>query len=283
MIEIGNFTREHVAATLGLSTSVNWNHIEEDWFRLLELNPEGCIGGFLDGELIATCSVSKYDDMGWVGTFLVDEQHRRKGYGSVVFAAMLERAGARGCEWLGIDSTDAGRPIYARNGFVEDEPIERWAGPNREGAGEGTEPLADDHWPSLLALDRASIGVGRERQLRRLAAEPGARVRVVTRGNRVTAFGFSRPGRIAGCVGPVVAESFDDAAAVIRALLADRRAADGERGVAIDVLGGDAFKALMTELGFKELRRLIRMFRPSKKRAVFSGPNVYAATALGMG
>jgi hypothetical protein len=70
---------------------------------------------------------------------------------------------------------------------------------------------------------------------------------------------------------------------IIDALLADRREIDGERGIAIDLLDNDAAKDIMTARGFTKLRRNIRMFVPLAGETVLTGPNVFAATGLGMG
>lgn len=49
-LEIRSFTREQIPDALGFCAQVGWNHIAADWQRCLDLNPEGCIGGFLDGK-----------------------------------------------------------------------------------------------------------------------------------------------------------------------------------------------------------------------------------------
>lgn len=282
-MEVRFFTQEHLEMALRLSNQVGWNHLKADWARCVDLNPNGCLGGFIDGQMMSTCTINQFGDFGWVGTFLVDQEHQRKGFGSVMFNAMLKQAQALGIEWLALDSTEAGRLIYTRCGFVQDESIERWTGPNAEGEPEDTLPLDETHWPSLLEMDAANTGVNRERQLRHLAGEPGAAVRVLERGGKVVAYGFSRPGRLAGSIGPLVAEDFGAARKILNALLSVRRALDGEGGIALDALEHGDFKELLTQKGFVMRRRLIRMFRPEKRRSVLSGGKVFAATALGMG
>jgi GNAT superfamily N-acetyltransferase len=282
-MEIRTFSAEHIEQTVALSAQVGWNHLPQDWQRCIDLNPRFCLAGFEDRKLVATTTVSKFGDLGWMGTFIVDKDHQKKGYGSMMLQAGIQRAQADGMNWFALDSSDVGRPIYTRFGFVLDEPIERWTGPGAAGDAGATQPLVREHWPGLLAMDRKVTGVDRERQLRHLAAEPGAAVRVLLDGDAIAAYGFSRPGRLSGSIGPLVAQDDAAAAAIFEALLADRRAIDGDRGIALDLLGHDSFKTYLAEKGCVMRRRNIRMFLPTKKRPVLSGPSVYFATGLGMG
>jgi GNAT superfamily N-acetyltransferase len=261
-----------------LSTQAGWNHLVEDWSRTIALSPESCLGLFCDGTLVTTCALTEFGSLGWFGLFLVDTDHRRKGLGTQVFDALLKLGRERGIQRFAMDSSDAGRPIYTRYGFELNEGIERWLGPNGGGAARA-DLLRESDWDALLELDREVTGIDRGAQLRLLAGEEGARVRVVPEGG----FGFTRPGRLAGSIGPVVARDAAIAGVIIDALLADRHELDGERQVVVDLLDNDIAKHLMSERGFTKARRNIRMFLPGSGESVLTGSSVYAATGLGMG
>jgi hypothetical protein len=282
-MNISPFSHQHIPETLRLSTQVGWNHTEQDWQRSIDLSPHFCLGGFIDNHLVGTSALLQHGDLGWLSTFIIDKDHQRKGLGSILLEEVLRRAEARGVTWFAVDSSDVGRPIYNRLGFVLDEPIERWTGPNSGTQVADTQPLAESHWPALLSLDHGSVGVDRERQLRHLASEPAATARVLLQNGRLVAFGFSRAGRLAGSIGPIVAQSDNAAQQIIDALLADRHTIDGDRGIALDLLAHPEFKSYMTTRGFVMRRQNIRMFRPAKIRPVLTGSHVYTATALGMG
>jgi GNAT superfamily N-acetyltransferase len=284
MLEIKTFGYADIPAALRLCEQVNWNHLTADWARSLTLNPDACLGGFEDGELKATCTLTSFGTVGWVGTFLVDQTLRGKGYGKRIFEAMLETAGKQGIACLGLDSSDAGRPIYRQYGFqMTSQGIELWTGPT-SGAEpqDAVRPLQAMDWASLLALDMACVSVSREQQLRVLAGESGASVRVIVEAGHVCAFGFSRPGRLTGAIGPVVAREARQAGQIVSALIADRARLDGAKVVGLAVPDHAPFSAWLAERGFSMRRRNIRMFRP-EPRALLSGPSVFAATGLGMG
>jgi hypothetical protein len=203
-----------------------------------------------------------------------------------MFAAMLDTAANQGIECLGLDSSDAGRPIYLKQGFrMTDQGIELWTGP-AAAAGRGSHadarPLQSADWDNLLAFDQTCVKLSRERQLRILAAEAGSSIRVIEEDGALCAFGFSRPGRLTGTIGPVVARDTLCAARIASALMTDRRALDGEKPVGLAVLDAAGFKEWLAGRGFQMRRRNIRMFHP-EPRDVLTGPSVFAATGLGMG
>ena len=283
-MDIRCLERKDIPQALALCSQVGWNHTEADWLRVMALQPQGCIGGYVGGVLMATCTVVGFGPVGWVGVFLVDESLRGKGEGQRLFAAMLEAADRLGIRTLGLDSSDAGRPIYLKFGFqMTAVGNELWGGPNGGGRlHPDVTPLEERDWDSLMALDRGAVDADRARQLRLLSAEPGAAACVVRRQGGVEGFGFSRPGKLSGVIGPVVADSFDSARILIESLVAARRERDGERGVSLAVLEQSALKEWLAGNGFQLRRRNIRMCRPAA-RPVFGGDRTFVSTALGMG
>ena len=284
ILEIRSFTREQIPDALGFCAQVGWNHIAADWQRCLDLNPGGCIGGFLGGKLMATSTINRFGDFGWIGTFLVDESLRGKGCGKQMFEAVLAYGANYSLTWLGLDSTEVGRPIYLKYGFaLTDEGNEMWGGPNGGPGDPDAAPLTESHWAGLLAFDRERTAINRSAQLRHLLGEEGSSVRAIERGGRLVAFGFSRPGKLAGAIGPVVAESDVDALKIIAALRADRRALDGDRGVALAILDRDSLKQSLAQEGFQMRRRLLRMYHPEKRSQTLNDTGVFVSTGLGMG
>ena len=285
MLEIRTFGREDIPAALGLCAQANWNHVAADWERCLTLNPEACLGGFEGGALKATCTLTPFGAVGWVGTFLVDQSLRGKGYGKLIFEALLKTARQQGIACLGLDSSDAGRPIYSKQGFqMTEQGVELWTGPAAGATDSATDtrPLQSTDWDSLLALDQASVGLCRAHQLRTLAGESGAAARVIRSDGKICAFGFSRPGRMTGAIGPLVACDAAHARRIFSALLVDRQRLDGVKGVGLAVPDQTDFKAWLAERGFQMRRRNIRMFHPAP-RQVLCGPAVFVTTGLGMG
>jgi GNAT superfamily N-acetyltransferase len=257
-------------AALRLSTQAGWNQAAADWKRLLDLSPEGCIAGRLEGRLVATSTAAVYDGVAWIGMVLVDEAWRGRGWGRAVLEKAVERARELGARAVGLDATDLGRPVYLKMGFEDVAPIDRWGGVLREAGATGAGPIARD---AILALDGAACGVDRRALLDHLLGEPGVAGWTAGRAG----YAVLRPGREHAHLGPVVA---DDAAAFGALLDAAARHLRGAT-VFVDALRSDENSAVLSSQGLEAKRRLMRMTLP--RAPLLMGPAVRAAAAFELG
>jgi len=267
---------EDLPAALRLSTQAGWNQLAADWQRLLDLCPEGCLAGRLDGALVATATVASYGrDAHWIGMVLVDEALRGRGVGSTLLQQAISLARAGGGEAIGLDATDLGRPVYLKQGFVDVAPIDRWSGVLREnGSSEGLEPLDRSNLEAVAAFDRAACGVDRSALLLHLLNEPGV-TGVVSRG---AGYALLRPGRTQGHVGPFLAA--DDATATQLLNRLAKLAAGSP--LLLDALRSPALSALLQLHGLTVARRLVRMTSGTPQRLLM-GDSVRAATSFEWG
>lgn len=269
---------QDLEGALRLSTQAGWNQIAADWTRLLDLSPEGCLAGRLDGALVATATLASYGDRAhWIGMVLVDEALRGKGLGSQMLARVVERG--RGLEGVtGLDATDLGRPVYLKQGFADVAPIDRWAGILKaQGAGDPVEMLDRSNFDEIVTLDHASCGADRSDLLLHLMHEPGV-FALVSRRDTATGFAFLRPGLKSPHVGPVVAL---DEAAGIGLLNRLSRLTEGAP-VLLDALRDPFSSALLHRHGLMVVRRLTRMTLGAP-HPVLMGRRVLAATSFEWG
>ncbi len=208
---------------------------------------------------------------------LVDEALRGQGLGRSVFGAAL--AAGEKLESIGLDATDLGMPFYLKHGFTPQDEINRWGGSVARPCQSCARPAIDSDWPAIRELDRWATTVDRSALLRAMSHEPGVRLRVIERSERLEGFGFARRGRVADHVGPVVAKSLDAATELTCALCDEQHAF-------IDVPArpnNDGFSAWLKDSGLCVLRRLTRMARPACDESLLVGPRVYATAALELG
>ena len=273
---IDRLRAEDLEAALRLSTQAGWNQIAADWQRLLELSPEGCFAGRLDGALVATATVASYGrDAQWIGMVLVDEALRGRGFGSVLLARAIDHARSLGGDAIGLDATDLGRPVYLKHGFVDAAAIDRWTGVLREtGASDGLELLDRSTFDEVASLDRAACGADRSALLLHLMHEPDV-VGVVSPG---AGFAFLRPGRSQNHVGPLVAADDETVSRLLNRLA---RLAGGS-SVLLDALRTPAMSARLETHGLSVARRLMRM-TSAPPQTLLLGERVRAATSFEWG
>ena len=287
LLDIRPLRESDLPAVLELSTQAGWNQAADDWRRLLTLWPATCLAGCLGDRLVATATLAVFGSVGWIGMILVEQSQCRQGYGGEVLRAILGCGDALGLDCLGLDATDLGQPVYLKHGFAARADIDRWVGPAVEGDSRADSatvlPLIETHWPQVVELDRRCAGVDRGSLLRRLAGEEGASARGVLDGRRVVAAGFSRRGRVAGHVGPILADDVAAGETVLAALLTDRYRIDGPSPVFVDVPHGSSLATALRARGFVVRRKLTRMVRPAAAAVDLTGNGVLAAAGFELG
>jgi GNAT superfamily N-acetyltransferase len=281
-MEIRPLTQDDLSAAVELSTQAGWNQLETDWGRLLALCPEGCFGGWSNGELLATSTVLSYEDgPSWIGMVLVNTPHRRRGYGREIFTYALAWAQDRGDPPVGLDSTDIVRPLYLEQAFLDVAPITRWIGPLRRSiVPEHVDLIDREDLRRIVDFDQEASGWRRGDLFAKVLSEPQAfGLAWHPAGEDIRGFTLVRPGRTAWQIGPVVSES----AAGLDALLSGAAARLGPVPVLIDLLNDDpAIHQILRSWDLAPRRHLVRMVqgRPSilKPRE-----KVIAATGLELG
>jgi GNAT superfamily N-acetyltransferase len=280
-MKIRPLTEQDIDAGVALSTQASWNHAAADWRRLIALWPGQCLGGEIEGGLVASGTLATYESdrgrIGWVGLILVDQRHRRQGLGTRMMQAILDLASERGVATVGLDASDQGEPIYQRLGFAIDVSINRWTG---RGAIGQAAPIDDADWPEVLRVDRDACGVAREPLLRRLCSESDTRIATTP---DCAAFGILRPGRLAWHLGPVIAPDARDTSSLVDQLLGTAPTSPSA-DIIVDVIAGSLMESIIAQRGFAITRRLKRMRHPAASDGkLLWGPSVYAVAGFELG
>lgn len=82
--------------------------------------------GFEQGEPVATASLFVRDGVGSINDIATRPAHRRKGIATAMFEAALQRIHDKGAAWCVLQASDAGQPLYARQGFSRLGIIDTW-------------------------------------------------------------------------------------------------------------------------------------------------------------
>jgi GNAT superfamily N-acetyltransferase len=249
-------------SAMRLKAAANWNQTPEDWLRFLKLEPEGCFGFDVDGMLVSSAGAIRYGTrLSWIGMVLTLPEFRGRGYAARLMGACIDFLESRDVEWIKLDATAQGRPIYARLGFEDECPIERWY---RSPA--PVETAAVDPFEFDAELDSRAFGANRMRLLERLA--PIGAVSITGEG-----YAMARPGSEAHYFGPCVSRSPEAALRMMSWAIAQA----GNRPICCDLLP-DNNQAIRVakQLGFERRRELVRMVR----RGARSSAPIEAENAL---
>ncbi len=244
-------TAADIPQAMLLKQTAGWNQTEQDWVRMLELEPEACFCIERDGKLAATTTAICYGrNLAWIGMVLTDPQYRGQGMASQLMRRALEFLDGRQVQWVKLDATAMGSPLYRKLGFVDECPIERWVRAPR--VPERVPSRGPQSYQPDSATDLRVFGADRSRLLSRLATVESASA-------PGSGYAMARPGANAAYFGPCVAESVEAAETLLEWFLARH----GAEPVTWDLLPDNREAVqLAHRFGFECARQLVRMARP---------------------
>jgi GNAT superfamily N-acetyltransferase len=244
-------TRADIPAAMRLKEAAGWNQTETDWHNLLRLGPETCFGLECGGVLAATATAVCYERrLAWIGMVLTDPAHRRRGFARRLMEHAIEALAARQMEWIKLDATEVGAPLYRELGFEPECRIERWGSTAAQVPG-----MPDLSWQGRCpALDRQAFGADRSQLLAMLAPLGAANLEGVAH----EGYAMTRPGSQAAYFGPCVSRRPETAGQLLAWFLARHP----REPVYWDLLPHNTEAARLAHAcGFAPLRRLVRMVR----------------------
>ena len=198
-----------------------WNPGRHDAEHFLAQDPDGFLLGRLDGKVVSAISVVNYSpDYAFLGFYLVRPDRRGQGYGIETWHAGMRHAGGR---TVGLDGVPDQQGNYRREGFIPAYTTIRYRGkPNLEHKGEdieGVAPVQAKDLDLLAALDAAGHPADRPSFATRWAADPRHTTKVRYRDGLLTGYGVLRTAHDGFRIGPLLATTPRDAAAILAALL----------------------------------------------------------------
>lgn len=253
-VEIRLLFESDIAAAMRLKEAAGWNQTEDDWRRLLMLEPNGCFGAIKDRRLVGTTTTTTYgDELAWIGMVLVDPQHRRQGIAAKLMSVALDYLNGKAAT-VKLDATALGQPVYEKFGFQVESLIERWSG---TGNLQSAESFGGASSSELLALDRIAFNADRSKLIEALI-KGGSVSPVLMRDadDELSGYALARNGTRADYVGPVVAKDPQQAGTLLDQVLSQFH----DRRVYIDFNKEcSAGSSVLSDRGFVKERDLIRM------------------------
>jgi GNAT superfamily N-acetyltransferase len=266
-------TRADIPAAMRFTEAAGWNQTETDWHNLLRLGPETCFGLECGGALAATATAICYERrLAWIGMVLTDPAHRHRGFARQLMEHLIDVLAQRHVDWIKLDATEAGAPLYRQLGFEVECAIERWG--TAAAQVRGSPAVSGQAWQP--ALDLRAFGADRSQLLGMLA--PLGAAAVADEG-----YAMARPGSKAAYFGPCVSRVPGAAAELLASFLALYPG----QPVYWDLLphNTEALR-LARACGFQPIRRLVRMARrgaPGAKPFDHDDSQVFAIAGFELG
>lgn len=221
-LKVADVADVELARLHALSTGVGWPHRAEDWKMLREVG-HGIVALDEIGRALGTAMWFPYEpEFAQIGMVITSPRLQAYGAGRWMMEHVLKQAGPRTFE---LNATRAAYRLYLSMGFTAGPTVYQCQGeaivpePGRQPAGATLREIASGDLAELVALDRSAYGVDRSALLARLLeASKGV---ALLRRKRIRAFALCRRFGRGHVVGPVIAETDDDAVAVTRPHVAE--------------------------------------------------------------
>lgn len=253
-----------VSVLVDWASAEGWNPGTADASAFYSADPEGFIGAFADGQMVAGIAAVRYvlpsersRGFGFIGLYIVRPDQRGRGYGRAVWDAGL--AHLEGCT-IGLDGVVAQQDNYAGMGFERAYDTIRFSG--RARVRPPNDPFVNFRTPKpkdlrgLVAYDRRFFPAMRERFLDAWLREPRL-WHVATVNGRLVGCAALRPCHSGAKIGPLLADTHAIALGLFDSLAAEWR---GE--IHIDApLPNQAFVAGLEARGLTRGFETARMYR----------------------
>lgn len=221
--EVGVADEQDWAEVVAWAAAEQWNPGLADRAHFLALDPDGFFLGRLDGRPVSAVSVVAYDDAyAFLGFYLVRPELRGRGFGLATWRAGLEHAGPR---TVGLDGVVAQQDNYRKSGFTFAHRTLRYSGVPTVGpsggarSGDLVEVGEDLGLVGAVAdYDRHCYPADRPGFVTRWVAAPHHTAYACLRDGRVAGYGVIRPARDGHRIGPLFADTAQDAAVLFDAL-----------------------------------------------------------------
>lgn len=201
---------EEIGTLLDWAAAEGWNPGLDDAAPFQAADPNGFLGAFVDGVMVAGISAVAYDArFGFIGLYICHKDWRGQGHGKAVWDAAMDYLGDR---TIGLDGVPEQQANYAKMGFVGAYETVRMS---------GMLPAADHALPSgrledICEIDRQCFPSKRDDFLRRWLSEP--RACTVHRADGVVdGYAVSRTCHKGRKIGPLFAHTIETATHILTA------------------------------------------------------------------
>ena len=212
---------------------------------------------------------------------LVSKDFRGLGIGKLLLQKIIDQL--KECKSIKLDATPAGMTVYTKLGFVKEFEIYRMTTMNLPKLKDqkqkiAMEPVSGKDIADIVKMDSERFGANRSRLIEMLSQAHPNMAWSLKREGRLSGFALGRPGSHYTHIGPVMAETANDATALISGVL---KYFAGQP-VVLDVLEDkQLLKDWLLSLGFEVQRPLTRMYLKSNsfpglmgKQFLIGGPEI---------
>jgi len=186
-----------------LTNCEGWQGETKDVFKdFFTFDPDGCFIGEIGSKRIGMCIAIKYQQNGFIGELIVDNEYRGNGFGRQLFFHSIDYLKSNKIENIFLDGDLSAVPIYEKSGLRKICKSLRFVGKQTGKKSELVRKANPDDLPQIKEIDIELFGDDRSFSLeRRLLLYPNLCF-VAEIDRKITGYIMARPGVGVLSVGP---------------------------------------------------------------------------------
>jgi N-acetylglutamate synthase-like GNAT family acetyltransferase len=243
-----------------LANTMNWNMTVNDFRFMINLEPQGCFVQFHGKERVGIATTISFEKAGWFGNFILKEDTREKGAGTMLLKYSIDYLKSKGAETIGLYTYPQLVKFYQRFGFEPDADFSVLRGKAAFPAAQETLRQAErKDIPEIVDLDCKCFGANRRKLLEPIFLNRKNFCYIITENKAITSFVFAKVyGEIAE-VGPLICQAnHQESAALLLKNVLNRLSS-----LSVFMYIPKKEKPLLVmlgEMGFEKDFRVVRMF-----------------------
>jgi GNAT superfamily N-acetyltransferase len=243
-----------------LANTMNWNMTVEDFEFMVKLEPQGCFVLFHGKERVGIATSISFGKVGWFGNFIIKEEARGEGAGSLLIKNAIDYLKNKGVETIGLYAYPHLVKFYERLGFEPDIDFLVLKGKAAFPAvQEMLKAAKKQDVPKVVNLDFECFGANRKKMLEPILLNKGNMCYISTENNEITGYVAAKVYNKMAEVGPLICHMnrMEEAALLLKTILS--RLASFNVFVYIPKKEAELINMLY-QAGLKEDFRVVRMF-----------------------
>ncbi|MEM2971237.1 MAG: GNAT family N-acetyltransferase [Candidatus Bathyarchaeia archaeon] len=167
MFHVCKMSAEDYGFAVRLTDTKNWGFVEEDFKFMTELEPEGCFTLFSGSEKVGIVTSISFGLIGWLGTLIVEEKHRRMGGASQLVRHVIDYLTGKGVETVGLYSYLDAMRFYGKFGFKYDATFTVFEGkPHKMQVKSSIKEAKAEDLQRIIAYDSLCLNTSRKKLIK---------------------------------------------------------------------------------------------------------------------
>ncbi len=147
-------TPEDIPFAVGITDKEGWGYVEEDFVKILEMEPKGCFVAHARDEKVGMLTTINYGRTAWIGNVVVKSERRNQNIGSELISHAVDYLRSESVESIGLYSYLDAISFYEAIGFEQSFRVGRFSGPGRKSGGSGMRKFVVGVLPAMVSFDQ---------------------------------------------------------------------------------------------------------------------------------